>query len=58
MNTVITDTPEKDTLIEKQSAKKKVNKKVIKMKTINNIKKLIKSSLELSESEFFVEVFI
>lgn len=50
-STVITDTPEKDALIEKQSAKKKANQKMIKLKTTKNVKKRIQSSLESSDSD-------
>lgn len=50
-STVITDTPEEDAFIEKHLAKKKPNQKA-KMKTSKNIKKLIQSSSESSDSDF------
>lgn len=51
-STVITDTPEKDALMEKRLAKKKINKKNNKLKTSKNIKKLAQSSSESSDSDF------
>lgn len=50
-STVITDMPEKDALMEKRLAKKKINKKK-KIITSKNIKKLAQSSSESSDSDF------